>query len=157
MPGKNRDLTNQRIRPEFLAQRAAVDAENSGCLTLIAVCVVHDGFEQRPFNFSHDEIVEISWAIAVKVPEIFSQCIFGVLVQRLAALRGFQFAVLLVLLLGHVGKILSLLRCLRNTPLMMGEVILRQSELVLCTVDAHNPVTKFIGVCQMLAIPGQML
>jgi len=79
---------NQRVRPEFLAQRATIDTENACCLTLIAVGVVQDGFEQRSLDLADDKIVQIAGAVAIEAFKILIECVFGVLVQWLALLGG---------------------------------------------------------------------
>ncbi len=86
---------NQRVRPEFLAQRATVDTEYAGRQALIAMRVIHDGLKQRPFHLANNEIVEIAGAIAIEVFKILFDCVFGVLVQR--------FIVVLVVFVCHVG------------------------------------------------------
>ena len=83
-------LLDQGIGPEFLAQRAAVDSENAGSLALVAVSVIEHGLEQRPLHLADNEVVKVAGAIAVEVSEVLLQCIFSVLVQRLALFRGFE-------------------------------------------------------------------
>ena len=47
----------QSVRLQFLAQRAAIDAENVGGAALVAVGVVEHRFEQRLFDFAQHQIV----------------------------------------------------------------------------------------------------
>ena len=61
---------DKRVGPEFLAQRAAVDTENAGGLTLIAVRVVQHGLKQRSLNFADNKIVEITWPITIQAFKI---------------------------------------------------------------------------------------
>lgn len=81
---------NQRVGPEFLAQRAPIDAQDAGSLALIAVRIVEHGLEQRPLDFTDDEVVQIPRPVAVQVFEIFIERVFGVLVQWLAAIGGLE-------------------------------------------------------------------
>ena len=59
-------LLNERISPEFLAQRAAIDAEYAGCLALVALRVIHNGLKKRPFYLTDDEVVQVARAVAIK-------------------------------------------------------------------------------------------
>ena len=63
-------LLNKRMSPEFLARRAAIDAEYAGGLALIALRIIQNGFQQRPFHFTDDKVVQITRAVAVKCGEI---------------------------------------------------------------------------------------
>ena len=77
---------DQRVRPEFLAERATIDAEYARGLALITIGVIQNGLEQRPLYLAHDEIVQVAGAIAVEVFKILIESIFGVLVQWFALL-----------------------------------------------------------------------
>ena len=70
MENAQRLLLDKRISPEFLAQCAAIDAEYAGGLALIALCKIQNGFQQRPFHFTDDKVVQITRAVAVKRGEI---------------------------------------------------------------------------------------
>ena len=86
---------DERMGPEFLAQRTAVDAEDAGRLALVAVRVVHDGLQEGPFHFTDDEVVKIAGAVAIERPEIRIECVFSVFAKRLLAGLELRFAVLL--------------------------------------------------------------
>ncbi len=154
---RKENLVNQRIRPELLAQRAAVDAEYAGCLALIAVCVIHYRFEQRPFYFADHEVIKIAGAVAIQIGEILIECIFGVLVKRFLALVDLERVAVLIVNLVHVDQVLLRLRCQRNTSLIAIEVFPGQVDLFTCVFDAHYPVTKIVCIYETIAIPGQML
>ena len=94
---------DQRVGTEFLTQCAPVDAENTCGLTLIAVCEVEDGLEQRAFDFSDDEVVQVSRTITIERGEIVLERVFSVFAEWFLAFKGFQlFIALFRLLLGHV-------------------------------------------------------
>ena len=97
---------DQGIGSEFLAQRAAINAEDTGSLALVAVGVVHNDFKKWSLNFAHNKIVQFTRTITVEAGEILVEGVFGVLVERLFALLGLQFVVFLILLLSHVRQIL---------------------------------------------------
>jgi hypothetical protein len=63
-------LLNQRVITQFFAQRTPIQTEDAGRLALIAMRVVQNGLEKRPFDFANDEVVEIAGAIAIKAFEI---------------------------------------------------------------------------------------
>ncbi len=96
-------LLNKRISPEFLAQRAAVDAEYAGGLALVAPCKIHNGFKQRPFYFTDDKVVQVTRAVAVKCCEILIQCVFGVPAKRFLAMYRRKSAALIIF--GHDSQI----------------------------------------------------
>ena len=81
---------NQRVGPELLTQRAAIDTENASGLALIAVRVFENGLEQRPLDFADYKIVQVAGTIAIEIPEVLLECIFSVLVQGFARFRGFE-------------------------------------------------------------------
>lgn len=97
-----RRLPNKRVSSEFLSQGAAVDAENSGSLALVALRVIHDRLEQGPLNFADDEIVQIAGPVAVHRCEILVERVFSVFAKRFLADPGRE-VVLVVLFLGHVA------------------------------------------------------
>ena len=67
--------------------------------------VIHHGHEERSFDFTAAEILQIARAIAVQTREILIQRIFGVLAERFVTFRGFEFEIVFVfaVLFGHVG------------------------------------------------------
>ena len=89
-------LLQQGIGLELLAQRAAINAEDTGCLALVAVRIIHHGLEQRSLDLANDQVVQIARAVAVERGEIGRECVFGVFTERLLA--GFQVLFLLFLL-----------------------------------------------------------
>jgi len=91
-------LLNKRMSPEFLAQRAAIDAEYAGSLALIAPGVIHYDLEQRPFHFTDDEVVQFTGAVAVECGEILIQCVFCVPAKRFLAVYGCELAALVIIL-----------------------------------------------------------
>ena len=82
---RRRALLNKRIGPEFLAQGTAVDAQYTGSLTLIALRIIHHRFEQRPFYFADNEIVEVTGTIPIQRREILIQSVFSVFAKWLLA------------------------------------------------------------------------
>ena len=97
-----RVLLNQRIGPEFLAQSAAVNAQYTGRLTLVALRVIHYRLEQRSFHFTDDEIVQVARPIPVQRREILIQCVFSVFAEWFLAVFRLQRVVLLfVVYHGH--------------------------------------------------------
>ena len=93
-------LLQQFVALEFFSKCAAVDAENTCGLALVAVRVVHDDLQEWPFHFTDDEVVEVPGAIAIERLEIGIECVFSVLAKRLLAGREFRFR---DLLLCHFG------------------------------------------------------
>jgi hypothetical protein len=95
-------LLNKQICPEFFSQGTAVDAENAGSLTLVALRVIHDGFEQGAFNLANDKIVQVAGPVAVKSRKVLIECVFSMFAKRFLVFSGLE-VLLLVLFLGHGG------------------------------------------------------
>ena len=74
-------LAGEAELTEFLAQRAAVDAEDRGGAALVARGVVEHGAEQRFFDLAQHHVVEVRWLVAVQVREVVGECSFGVVTQ----------------------------------------------------------------------------
>jgi hypothetical protein len=97
-----RQLFYEQVSPEFLSQSAAVNAEYAGRLALIALRVIHDGFEQGPFNLADNQVVQIARPVAVQRCKILIKCIFCVFAKRFLAFPGRK-VLLVVFFLGHVA------------------------------------------------------
>src|SRR5262245_66632184 len=72
----------QSVYAQFLAQGAPIDAEDRRRAALVAVGVVHDGLEQRQFDFAHDEVVQAAGPVAIQAVEIVAEGLFGVVPER---------------------------------------------------------------------------
>src|SRR6202022_898952 len=77
---------------EFLAQCAAVDAENGSRAALVSVHVAHHDLEQRFFNFPHHKIIQLRRLVAVEGLEIALQGLLGLRTQWDALAIDFQIA-----------------------------------------------------------------
>src|ERR1700720_4185887 len=83
---------------EFLAQCAAVDAENRRRTALIALHVAHDYLEQRLFNLAHHEVVQMRGLVAVQRLKITLQRLLDLRTQghalaihlEIAAVEGWR-------------------------------------------------------------------
>jgi hypothetical protein len=95
-------LFYEQVGPEFLSQGTAIDAEYAGSLALVALRVVHDGFEQGSFNLADNQIIQIARPIAVERCKVLIECIFCVFAKRFLAFPGRK-VLLIVLFLGHVA------------------------------------------------------
>ena len=74
-------LAGEAELTEFLAQRAAVDAEDRGGAALVARGVVEHGAEQGLFDFAQHEVVQVRGLVAVQVGEVVGECSLGVVTQ----------------------------------------------------------------------------
>ena len=52
---------------------------------MIAVGIVHNGFEQRALDLANDQVVKIAGAIPIEILEVLLECVFSVLVKRFTA------------------------------------------------------------------------
>ena len=75
----------ENVPIEFLAQGAAVDAEDVRGAALVALCVAEHGPEQRLLDLAHHEVVEMPRPMAVQAGEVAVERLLGVRTQRDAA------------------------------------------------------------------------
>lgn len=94
-------LFYEQVSPEFLSQGTAIDAEYAGSLALVALRVIHDGFEQGPFNLADNQVVQVTRPVAVQVREVLIERIFRMLAEGFLAFPGPE-VLLLLLFLSHV-------------------------------------------------------
>jgi len=94
-------LFYEQVSPEFLSQGTAIDAEYTGGLALVALRVIHDGFEQGPFNLANDQVVQVTRPITVQGRKVLIERIFRVFAERFLAFPGPE-VLLLMLFLSHV-------------------------------------------------------
>ncbi len=78
----------ETVGPEFFAQRAPVDAQNSRCLTLVTAREVQNGFKKRLLHLVQDEIVKLPGIVAVEMAEICIKRLCGGITQRNRAGRA---------------------------------------------------------------------
>src|SRR5581483_7681867 len=74
--------------PQLFAQRATIDAENDGCPALIALRIVEHHAEQRLFDLTQYEIVQLRRTVAVQACEVVAQRALGMTAQRQLATVG---------------------------------------------------------------------
>src|SRR5688572_3353122 len=72
---------SESVLAQFLAQGAAIDAEDGRGTALVAVGIVHYGLEQRHFHLAHDEVVESARAMAVQAVEVAAEGLLGMVAQ----------------------------------------------------------------------------
>src|ERR1700722_4324908 len=77
---------------EFLAQCAAIDAENRRRAALIALYVVHHHFEQGLFHFAQHQIVQMRGFVAIERFKIALQRLLGLRTQGHALAVHLQIA-----------------------------------------------------------------
>ena len=77
---------------EFLAQSAAVDAEDGRRAALIALHVAHHHLEQRLFHFAHHEVVQMRGFVAIERFKIALQRFLGLRTQGHALAVHLQIA-----------------------------------------------------------------
>src|SRR5277367_6756387 len=77
---------------EFLAQGAAIDAEDGRRTALVALHVAHHNLEQRLFDLAHDQLVQVRGLMSVQRLEVALQRFLGLRAQRHALAIHFQVA-----------------------------------------------------------------